>query len=113
MCHAADDAERYIKGANGTAVSRTATGSDGVAFAVAGTAGEGRAWHGLVVGAATPAVVAALAFVLSLGVRLVGLDLYSTTDEGYWMQRSVRFGAALARAATSRAPTGPAIRACR
>jgi hypothetical protein len=43
------------------------------------------------------AVVALLVFGISLGIRLTGLELYATTDEGYWMQRSVRFGAALAR----------------
>jgi hypothetical protein len=43
------------------------------------------------------AVVALLVFGVSLGIRLTGLELYATTDEGYWMQRSVRFGAALAR----------------
>jgi len=50
--------------------------------------------------------VALLVFLVSLGARLNGIDLYSTTDEGYWMQRSTRFGAALARgdvAATYRA----------
>ena len=42
-------------------------------------------------------MVAVLVFTIALGLRLMDLDLYSTTDEGYWMQRSVRFGAALAR----------------
>ena len=57
----------------------------------------GRARPDWIVGVAAPAVVAALVFAVSLGLRLADLDLYSTTDEGYWMQRSVRFGAALAR----------------
>jgi hypothetical protein len=68
-----------------------------MAFAIARPARPGRAQHGRIVGLAAPAVVAALAFVLSLGLRLANLDLYSTTDEGYWMQRSIRFGAALVR----------------
>lgn len=42
-------------------------------------------------------LVALVVFVVSLGVRLYGLDLTITTDEGYWMQRTARFGTALAR----------------
>jgi len=38
-----------------------------------------------------------LVFVVSLAARLDKIDLYSTTDEAYWIQRSIRFGAALAR----------------
>ncbi|MGE3910026.1 MAG: ArnT family glycosyltransferase [Chloroflexota bacterium] len=44
-----------------------------------------------------PAGLAVLVFLVSVGIRLTHLDLYSTTDEGYWIQRSLRFGAALAR----------------
>ncbi|MFN8635782.1 MAG: hypothetical protein U0893_18190 [Chloroflexota bacterium] len=42
-------------------------------------------------------VCVTLVFLVSAGLRLDQLGLYSTTDEAYWMQRSVRFGAALAR----------------
>lgn len=43
-------------------------------------------------------VLAALAiFALSAGIRLHQIDLYSTTDEAYWIQRTLRFGAALWR----------------
>lgn len=68
-----------------------------MALTVASPVREGCARHRQVVRAAAPVLVAVLVFVLSLGLRLAGLDLYSTTDEGYWMQRTVRFGAALAR----------------
>jgi 4-amino-4-deoxy-L-arabinose transferase-like glycosyltransferase len=44
-----------------------------------------------------PVAVGLVVFLVSFGVRLIGLDQYSTTDEAYWMQRSIRFGAALAR----------------
>jgi hypothetical protein len=75
-------------------------GSGCVAFAVDSRAGvrlERDLQHGVSAGRARAIVVALLVFGISLGVRLTGLDLYATTDEGYWMQRSVRFGAALAR----------------
>ena len=39
----------------------------------------------------------AVCFVLALVPRLVGLGTSLTSDEGYWMQRTVAFGAALAR----------------
>ena len=68
-----------------------------MAVAEAGTVRADHTHDGRVVRIAAPAVVAVLVFALSLGIRLAGLDLYSTTDEGYWMQRTVRFGAALAR----------------
>ena len=68
-----------------------------MAFAVARAAGEEHGQRARFVGVAVPAVVAALVFALSLAIRLADLDLYSTTDEGYWIQRSMRFGAALAR----------------
>ena len=68
-----------------------------MAFAVASPVQARSRKQGRAIGVAASAMVAALVFTLSLGVRLVGLDLYSTADEGYWMQRSVRFGAALAR----------------
>jgi hypothetical protein len=58
---------------------------------------RGRTKHGRIVDVAAPVVVVVLVFAVSLGIRLTGLDLSSTTDEGYWMQRSIRFGAALAR----------------
>ena len=54
----------------------------------------GRLW---VRRAAGPAALALVVFLVSFGVRLLDLDRYSTTDEGYWMQRSLRFGAALSR----------------
>lgn len=38
----------------------------------------------------------ALAFALALTTRLVGIQLVTTADEGYWMQRTLRFRAALA-----------------
>jgi 4-amino-4-deoxy-L-arabinose transferase-like glycosyltransferase len=44
-----------------------------------------------------PTIVGLLVLLASLWLRLDGLDLYATADEGYWMQRSLRFGAALAR----------------
>ena len=68
-----------------------------MAVAEAGMIRADHTHDGRVVRIAAPAVVAVLVFALSLGIRLAGLDLYSTTDEGYWMQRTVRFGAALAR----------------
>ncbi|MFN8633836.1 MAG: glycosyltransferase family 39 protein [Chloroflexota bacterium] len=43
----------------------------------------------------SPLVVAALCIVLGIGVRLHGLDRAYTSDEGYWLQRTVRFGDAL------------------
>src|SRR5687768_4134354 len=42
-------------------------------------------------------LVSLLVFAISFWLRLDGLDRTSTADEGYWMQRTVRFGAALAR----------------
>jgi len=36
-------------------------------------------------------------FFLALGPRLAGLDTYGTSDEGFWIQRTLRFGAALAQ----------------
>ena len=68
-----------------------------MALTVARPPREGIESSGRLVRNATPAIVALLLFGLSLWVRLADLDLYSTTDEGYWMQRSIRFGAALAR----------------
>jgi hypothetical protein len=68
-----------------------------VAVAEAGQIQADRTGKTQLVRTGSPFLVAALVFALSLGVRLAGLDLYSTTDEGYWMQRSIRFGAALAR----------------
>ena len=44
----------------------------------------------------TWARVLAVAFVLALVPRLVGIQLVTTADEGHWMQRTLRFGAALA-----------------
>lgn len=46
---------------------------------------------------ALPLAVAVAVFAISFGVRLAELDRTVTADEGYWMQRSIRFGAALAR----------------
>src|SRR5439155_14167672 len=39
----------------------------------------------------------AACFVLALLPRFVGLDSFLTSDEGFWTQRTLRFGAALAR----------------
>ena len=44
-----------------------------------------------------PVVLAVACFVVALVPRLAGLESYLTSDEGYWMQRTLRFGAALAR----------------
>ena len=52
-----------------------------------------RAWRSTV----GPALLALTVFIVSLTVRFWNLDLVITTDEGYWMQRSVRFAAALDR----------------
>lgn len=41
--------------------------------------------------------VLAAAFALALLPRLVGVDGYLTSDEGYWMQRTAQFSAALQR----------------
>lgn len=49
------------------------------------------------VGAAGPVLALVLVLAVSLWVRLDGLERYSTTDEAYWIQRTIRFGAALAR----------------
>src|SRR3712207_3539854 len=38
-----------------------------------------------------------VAYAVALLVRLINLDLAITADEGYWMQRGVRFAAALGR----------------
>jgi hypothetical protein len=45
----------------------------------------------------SPLTVAALCIVVGLGARLSGLDLAHTSDEGYWLQRTVRFGDGLLR----------------
>jgi hypothetical protein len=42
-----------------------------------------------------PMVLAALCVFLGLWARLYGLNLAYTSDEGYWLQRTVRFGDAL------------------
>src|SRR3712207_6445005 len=42
-------------------------------------------------------VILTACFALAVVLRAVGLYEGATTDEGYWMQRTVRFGAALAR----------------
>lgn len=44
-----------------------------------------------------PVTVLCVLFLLAVMTRLPGIDLAITADEGYWMQRTVRFGAALAR----------------
>lgn len=46
---------------------------------------------------ADPVTILCALFLLAMVTRLHGVDLAITADEGYWMQRSVRFGAALAR----------------
>ena len=45
---------------------------------------------------AAPVVFALAVFVISVWVRMEGLDLVVTADEGYWIQRTIRFGAAVA-----------------
>lgn len=42
-----------------------------------------------------PMVLAALCIAVGLWARLYGLNLVHTSDEGYWLQRTVRFGDAL------------------
>src|SRR6266516_3831635 len=58
--------------------------------------------HGLSAVCATvvryPSVLFSLAFVLALLPRLIGLESFLTADEGFWMQRTIRFGAAIDRA---------------
>jgi hypothetical protein len=44
-----------------------------------------------------PGYVLPAYFLLAIAVRLLGLSTTPTADEAYWVQRSVRFGAALAR----------------
>jgi len=39
-----------------------------------------------------PFAIAGLCVMLGLGARLYGLNLAYTSDEGYWLQRTVRFG---------------------
>src|SRR5215207_894987 len=43
------------------------------------------------------AVVLSVCFGFAIVTRLWGIDLTVTADEGYWMQRTLRFGAALDR----------------
>jgi hypothetical protein len=43
----------------------------------------------------SPALFILLVFIASLGVRFQSIDLAITADEGYWVQRTVRFGAAI------------------
>jgi 4-amino-4-deoxy-L-arabinose transferase-like glycosyltransferase len=43
-----------------------------------------------------PLALAALCVIVGLAARLDGLDLAYTSDEGYWLQRTVRFADALA-----------------
>lgn len=47
--------------------------------------------------AAEPLTVVAICLFVGLFGRLSGLDLVFTSDEGYWMQRTVRFGEAVYR----------------
>lgn len=44
---------------------------------------------------ATPVLAVLLVFVVSAWIRFQGIDLVVTADEGYWVQRTVRFGAAI------------------
>jgi hypothetical protein len=45
----------------------------------------------------TRAVLLGVYFAITVVTRLWWIDLVVTADEGYWMQRTIRFGAALAR----------------
>jgi len=45
--------------------------------------------------ASGPTLFTLLVFAVSVWVRLQNIDLVVTADEGYWMQRTVRFGAAI------------------
>jgi hypothetical protein len=44
-----------------------------------------------------PTLILCACMVVALGTRLVGSSITYTSDEGYWMQRAIRFGGALAR----------------
>ena len=63
----------------------------------AGLAHPARPWSGRLDRAVAVACLLGVCFVLALLPRLVGLGTTLTSDEGYWMQRTVAFGAALTR----------------
>ena len=52
-----------------------------------------RDWFGLLV--REPLVLVAVCVVVGLLARLYGLNLVYTSDEGYWLQRTIRFGDAI------------------
>jgi hypothetical protein len=52
-------------------------------------------WGPIVRLIADPLIVAGFCLLLGLAARLPGLNLAYTSDEGYWLQRSVKFGEAV------------------
>jgi 4-amino-4-deoxy-L-arabinose transferase-like glycosyltransferase len=60
---------------------------------LAGARLAGRAWAVLL----DPGVILSAMLLVAVLTRLYGMDITHTSDEAYWMQRSLRFGAALVR----------------